>query len=208
MKWVKRLCFTVMGLGAVLSLGVAYLLYRSLPDYNRTVTVSGISAPVRIVWSQEAVPHVFGNTDADVFFGLGYSHAQDRLWQMEMMRRTAQGRLSEILGEKTVHTDELLRRMDIYGAAKASLAAQDGATQTALVAYAAGGKARIAETEGLGKAAPEFLLFPERVEPRTPEDSLALMKLLALQLASHIDREVLRARLAGRVPRTVARHPA
>ncbi len=72
-----------------------------------------------------------------MLFGLGYAHAQDRLWQMTMLRRTAQGRLSELFGRETVQTDELMRRLGLYRAATASVAAQDAETLAKLEAYAA-----------------------------------------------------------------------
>ena len=73
-----------------------------------------LGAPVEIVRDNSNVPHVFGQSDPDVFFGLGYAHAQDRLWQMTTMRRAAQGRLSEVFGTRTIETDKLLRRFDLY----------------------------------------------------------------------------------------------
>ncbi len=79
-----------------------YFLSRSLPDYDEDFAISGISAPVEIVRNNDNVPHIFGATDADVFFALGFAHAQDRLWQMTMLRRTAQGRLSEMFGSRTL----------------------------------------------------------------------------------------------------------
>jgi penicillin amidase len=77
--------------------------------------VPGITAPVEIVRNNDDVPHIFGKTEADVFFALGFAHAQDRLWQMTMLRRTAQGRLSELFGAATLPIDELMRRLDLYG---------------------------------------------------------------------------------------------
>jgi penicillin amidase len=97
------------------------------------------------VRNNDNVPHIFGKTDADVFFALGFAHAQDRLWQMTMLRRTAQGRLSEIFGSRrTVKIDELLRRLDLYGLALQSVAAQDPDHEGALEAYSAGVNAWIA----------------------------------------------------------------
>ena len=63
----------------------------------------------------------FSSSNDDVYFGLGFSHAQDRLWQMMLTRRTAQGRLSEIFGEETVKSDEFIRRLGIYDIAALSL---------------------------------------------------------------------------------------
>ena len=113
-----------------------------------------------------------------------------------VMRRTAQGRLSEIFGRRTLRTDTLLRRLDIYSAAKASVVHQDDRTLDALEAYAAGINARISEInmESLGRGAPEFFLFEAEIAPWQPADSLAIIKLMALQLSGHIGDEVLRAR--------------
>ena len=71
---------------------------RSLPTINGTTTVPGISAPIDIIRDADAIPHIFATTKADALFGLGYAHAQDRLWQMEFQRRIGYGRLCEIFG--------------------------------------------------------------------------------------------------------------
>ena len=112
-RWLFRLASGLVVLVvAVLALAY-YFASRSLPDYEGTFDVIGISAPVEIVRDNANVPHIFGETDADVFFALGYAHAQDRLWQMTMLRRTAQGRLSELFGGRTLRIDTLLRRLDL-----------------------------------------------------------------------------------------------
>ena len=74
-----------------------YLAARSLPDYDAKLELPGALGKIEVVRDTANVPHIFADQDADVFFGLGYVHAQDRLWQMSMMRRTAQGRLSKSL---------------------------------------------------------------------------------------------------------------
>ena len=195
-RWLLRIAggLVLLVLAAV---GLIYFLAsQSLPDYDRTVSVRGVAAPVEIVRDNSAVPHIFGETDSDVYFGLGYAHAQDRLWQMTMLRRTAQGRLSEVFGTRTVRTDRLLRRLDIYRLAQQSVEAQDAETRAALTAYAAGVNARLAEINerALGRGAPEMFLFDMPVAPWQPGDSLAIVKLMALQLAGHLQDEVLRAR--------------
>ena len=200
MRWISR-TIAVLFVGLAALGGAAwYLVGRSLPDADTTVTVAGLTAPVEIMRTAEAVPHIFGATDNDIYFGLGYAHAQDRFWQMEVFRRTAAGRLSELVGPPALDTDELMRRFDLYGAAETSLAVQTTYTRAALDAYAAGVNARIAEAPGWGALAPEFLWFTVDVEPWQPADTLSVIKLTALQLASHVDREVLRARVAAVVP--------
>ncbi|MFD1343412.1 penicillin acylase family protein [Litorisediminicola beolgyonensis] len=195
-RWLVRLISVALLLGMLGVVVVYYLASRSLPDYNRDVTVAGLEEPVEIVRDNSNVPHIFATTDADAFFGLGYVHAQDRLWQMTLMRRTAQGRLSELFGTRTVETDKLLRRFDLYMLARQSVEAQDARTMMALEAYSAGVNARIDEInrDSLGRGAPEFFLFDPTLAPWQPADSLAVIKLMALQLSGFLSEEVLRAR--------------
>jgi penicillin amidase len=198
-RWLLRITGGMIMLALFALFVIYYLAARSLPDYDAAHEVSGLSAPVEIVRDNANVPHILGASDADVFFGLGYAHAQDRLWQLVVLRRTAQGRLSEVFGLRTVEIDKLMRRLDIYGAAQASAEVQDGATMAALSAYAAGVNARLSEINerALGRGAPEMFLFNPALAPWQPADSIALMKLLALQSSSHLQTEVRRARVSS-----------
>ncbi|MEK6215721.1 MAG: penicillin acylase family protein, partial [Boseongicola sp.] len=128
-RWLVRIATGLVL--AALAFGVLFFWFfsRSIPDYSETLNVAGISGPVEIVRDNANVPHIFGTTDTDVYFGLGLAHAQDRLWQMLMLRRTAQGRLSELFGPRTVKIDELLRRFDLYPASVKSVTAQDEYTR-------------------------------------------------------------------------------
>ena len=195
-RWLLRLAAGLIALAVAAVVLVYYLAGQSLPEYNQTQEVAGLTAPVEIVRDTHNVPHIFGSSDPDVFFGLGYAHAQDRLWQMTMMRRTVQGRLSEVFGPRTVGIDRLLRRLDLYRLAQQSVGAQDAYATAALKAYAAGVNARLAEIndEALGRGAPEMFLFNAPVAPWQPADSLAIIKLMGLQLSGHLEEEVLRAR--------------
>ncbi|MEX0368033.1 MAG: penicillin acylase family protein [Ruegeria sp.] len=195
-RWLMRIAVGLVMLVVAGVLLVYFLASQSLPDYNQRVEVQGLSAPVEIVRDNANVPHIFGESDPDVFFGLGYAHAQDRLWQMNMLRRTVQGRLSEIFGERTVRIDKLLRRLDLHRLALQSVEVQDDYTKVALKAYAAGVNARLAEINerALGRGAPEMFLFNTPVAPWQPGDSLAIIKLMGLQLSGHLEEEVLRAR--------------
>ena len=182
--WLVRLFTALAVLAGVAVVAVWYLGTRSLPDYNATWQLDGLQGSVEIVRDTHNVPHIFAEADGDVFFGLGVAHAQDRLWQMTMMRRAAQGRLSEMFGARTVKTDELLRRFDLYGAAAASVSVQDPYTLAALEAYSDGVNAWIAtvNAEALGRGAPEFFLFSPDLTPWRPADSLAVLKMMELQL--------------------------
>lgn len=195
-RWLLRLAAGLVILVVAAIALVYYLASQSLPEYNQTLEVDGVAEPVEIVRDNNNVPHIFAASDPDVFFGLGYVHAQDRLWQMTMLRRTVQGRLSEVFGQRTVSIDRLMRRLDLYRLAQQSVGAQDAYTTAALRAYAAGVNARLAEIndKALGRGAPEMFLFNAPVAPWQPADSIAILKLMGLQLSGHLKEEVLRAR--------------
>lgn len=197
-RWLIRIVSGLIVLGVVFVLLAYWILSRSLVDYDEDFTLAGISAPVEIVRNNDNVPHIFGKSDEDVFFALGFAHAQDRLWQMTMLRRTAQGRLSELFGQPTVKVDELMRRLDLYGLALQDVAAQDPGTLAALEAYSAGVNAWIGEINkgARGRGAPEFFLFEPEISAWAPADSIAILKLMALQLTSSAQTEILRARVS------------
>jgi len=197
-RWLLRIASALLAV-AGLTLALAwYFASRSLPDYTAAIAVEGLSGPVEIVRDTANVPHILAASDEDAFFGLGFVHAQDRLWQMTMLRRSAQGRLSEIFGERTLPADELMRRLDIYGRAQSSLAALEPATRAALEAYSRGVNAWITEVNkgALGRGAPEFFLFRGEVAYWQPADSVAILKLLAVRGSTEAASEVLRARLS------------
>ena len=198
LKWLLRLG-TLAIIATVVVFTIAWwIAARSIPNYDADWRVTGITAPVEIVRNTAAVPHIFGATDEDVFYGLGFAHAQDRLWQMLMLRRTAQGRLSELFGPTTLEVDDLLRRLNLYGHATQSVTALDPETIRMLEAYAQGVNAwlRLIGTEALGRGAPELFLFEPQIAPWRPADSIVVTLLMALQLSTHHEAEVLRARAA------------
>ena len=197
-RWMMRLVVLVLVLVGLVLGGIYFFAARSLPDYNKTLQVEGLGAGVEIVRDHANVPHIFGASDSDVMFGLGYAHAQDRLWQMMMLRRTVQGRLSEVLGASTVETDTLMRRFDLYRLASASVTAQEPEALAALEAYAAGVNARLSEInrDALGRGAPELFLFKLPIAPWRPADSIAIGKLMAARTMAHLQSEVARARLS------------
>ncbi|MCE6952756.1 penicillin acylase family protein [Cereibacter sphaeroides] len=201
-RWLLRIFTGLVVLALAAALITYYFLSRSLPDYNESFRLDGISGPVEIVRNDANVPHIFGKTDADVYFALGFAHAQDRLWQMVTLRRTAQGRLSEVFGERTLKIDELMRRYDLYNLAQQSVEAQDPEARAALDAYARGVNAWIEQVneEARGRGAPEFFLFSNEIAVWRPADSIVLIKLMALQLSSHLQSEVLRARVSLLMP--------
>src|SRR5712692_5063915 len=101
--------------------GGAYLYLRSsLPQVEGRLAVKGLTGEVTIARDADGIPLITAANDDDAVFGLGFAHAQDRLFQMEMMRRYGAGRLSEIFGEQTVGTDRQMRVLGIYRLAEAA----------------------------------------------------------------------------------------
>ena len=196
--WLMRITLSVAAVAGLLVSFAYFFLSRSLPDYSKTVEFSHVTEEIEIVRDTANVPHIFGKNDQDTLFALGYVHAQDRLWQMTMLRRTAQGRLSELFGAETLTVDMVVRRLGIYSASRASLSALRPDTMAKLEAYAKGVNARLEEINlgNSGRGAPELFLFSNSIAPWSPTDSLAIIKLMGLQLSSHLESEVLRARVS------------
>src|SRR5687768_12556061 len=107
-RWILRIA---AGLAAlillivVLGAGFVASFRFSLPSYDGMTEVAGLTAPVRITRDAHAIPHISAASFEDALFGLGYAHAQDRLWQMEVSRRYIQGRLSELFGTLVLGAD-------------------------------------------------------------------------------------------------------
>ena len=138
------------------------------------------------------MPHIFASTDHDAFMALGYVHAQDRLWQMEMNRRIGAGRLSELLGDATLDIDKFQRTLGYYRAAEGDYKALSARSRMALDAYAAGVNAWLGEGHTLP---PEFLLLGAKPEPWRAVDSLVWEKMMSWDLGGDYDMELLRLQL-------------
>lgn len=183
---MRKLLFA-LGTFAALILGVgvlAWVYIRSAePDYDRSVIVAGLSAPVEVWRDSLAVPHIWARNEADLYFAQGYAHAQDRLWQMEMFRRVAEGRLSELFGERTLESDRFLRTLGMWRAAGEAEELLDPYERRLFEAYAAGVNTWIAERDGA--LPPEFLALRIRPEPWTVRHSLALEKIMAWDLSAY-----------------------
>ena len=194
---LKALIAIVVLAALMLSGGYVYLR-RSLPQVDGTITVAGISAPVDIFRDADSITHVFGKTKLDAFYGLGYAHAQDRLWQMEFQRRVGMGRLSEVLGEATVPTDRFLRTLGTGRAAKSAWETLPAQTKIEVNAYVAGINAFISTHHG-SDLPPEFTLFRFEPEPWSGPDVLAWVKMMAWDLSKNYSLELLRHDVMAKV---------
>jgi penicillin G amidase len=175
--------------------GGFYLYQRSsLPQADGRIAVAGLKAPVRIARDADGVPTIIAQNDDDAAFGLGFAHAQDRLFQMELMRRYTAGRLAEIFGPTALPVDREMRVLGLYRAAQQEISYLSPQVSRALHAYAAGVNAFLASRQGALPA--EFLLLRFAPEPWHQADSLAWGKLMALQIGGNYRGELLRAEMA------------
>jgi penicillin amidase len=197
MKWLWRILIALLVLipaGA----GVFWLWQRSgVPDAEGSFRLAGLSAPVQIFRDANDVPHVFAASEDDAWFALGFLHAQDRLWQMEMQRRIGAGRLSEVIGTAGLGFDRFMRLVGARRLAEASLGHLSPDLLRALQRYSDGVNAWL--DNRTGPLPLEFLALRVDPEPWEPVDSLVWGKLMALQLSSNFREELLRARIVSAI---------
>lgn len=154
-------------------------------------TTNAVAAPTRIYRDGHGVPHIFADTLNDGYAALGYLHASDRLFQMEMMRRAGSGRLAEILGSDLINYDKKMRALGFYAAVKPYFDGLSPDTKTALEAYAKGVNAYLEN----GKLPAEFALLNFKPAAWNAWDGLIWAKMMAWQLSGNFDDEILREQL-------------
>lgn len=164
-----------------------------LPVLDGVVRVDGLDDAVQIFRDAIGVPHVRAQTTHDAFFGQGFVHAQDRLWQMCYDRRRAAGRLAEWLGPRRVRMDAFCRRMGLEASARADHDAFDDPTRSMLDAYAAGVNAFLASGAPLPV---ELELLGATQDPWEPWHCGAVLKVRHVLMGSY-DRKLWRAQLAS-----------
>lgn len=193
MRRALRLLALLFGLLVLLATSALLWLRQSLPELEGEARVRGSGAAVEILRDRHGIPHIYAGSLADAHFALGYVHAQDRLWQMELNRRIGSGRLAEILGPAALEADRFMRALGLRRVAAANLRRYDAETRALLDAYAAGVNAFLLARPVLP---PEFLLLGVRPEPWSAIDSIVWTKVMALDLGTNWRTELLRMRLS------------
>jgi penicillin amidase len=200
--WVG-LGFLIAVLASTASAVIVYRHWsrRALPQLDGEVWLPGLTAPVTVRRDALGVPHVQGSSIPDVVRAQAYVTAQDRLWQMDLLRRRATGELAEAFGEGALRLDRDMRSLGLGAAAREALPRLSPEITGLLEAYAGGVNAAIdAHRDALPV---EFRLLRYQPRPWTPADSLAVGKLLALDLAKGWESEAARSRLEERLPADV-----
>ncbi|MCH2045144.1 MAG: penicillin acylase family protein [Saprospiraceae bacterium] len=157
---------------------------KTLADYNLKLNHESLHEPVEVLRDKWAVPHIYANNRFDLFFAQGFCHAQDRFWQMEVMRRVASGRLSELFGKEALDTDRTARTLGFARCAKGDFEMLEKKHKKdfmdVLEAYTAGVNAFITKEK---YPTVEHKLLKTTPEKWLPTDTLGIARLLSFQLA-------------------------
>ena len=151
-----------------------------LPDYNKNVKIAGLTDEVTVYRDQNGIPHIYAQNERDLYIVTGYIEAQDRLWQMDLLRRVTQGRLSEIFGNKLVDTDVTLRKLRIPDNAQKLLPTLDKKVSKPLQYFAEGVNQYIQDNQN--NLPFEFKILGYKPETWKPEHSLNLVGFMAWNL--------------------------
>jgi penicillin amidase len=171
-------------------------VYRPLPQMDGTAALPGLQHEVTVERDRWGVPHIRAASVEDLAEAQGYVMAQDRLWQMDLLRRVARGRLSEILGEKTVTIDKNFRTLGFSRAAERDVALLDAEERKVYDAYARGVNKFI---EQHWKNLPlEFSLLNYKPQPWQPSDTMVIAAYMYRSLTDTWERELNRAKVTER----------
>jgi len=202
--WVRIVLWLVCGLVVLLALAVAagVLWLRSvtlaaLPQLDGDAHVAGLSAPVTVRRDAHGVPHIDAATLDDLLVAQGYVTAQDRLWQMDLMRRAATGELAEVFGHAALEHDKLERVLEIRVTAERIYATLSPADRARLDDYARGVNQSIAQAEAGDSLPPEFRLLMYRPQPWRGVDSVSVGLSMVQLLDGHAQDKFDRARVAA-----------
>ena len=189
MKKAVVLFYVIVGIFLLLGVSLYLFIQSSSTDYNFEIVSSEIGHDVKIVFDDMAVPHIYAESETDAMFALGYVHASERLWQMDLLRRAGGGELSELLGADMVENDRYLRTLGIRDAAVKDAAlfehTSSEKTKSAARAYLLGVNTFIGEEN----YPVEYLLLGETPQQFQIMDMYKVAGFMAYSFAIHIKTE-------------------
>ena len=198
MRTILRFLVWTLLLIAVVTGGTAWwFIYRPLPQLDGSISLPGLQKEVSVERDNWGVPHIRASSLEDAVEAQGYVMAQDRLWQLDLMRRASRGQLSEIVGPLALKSDKQFRTFGFSRAAERDFAAMDKDSRALMEAYAHGVNAFIEQHQ---KSLPlEFTLLRYKPQPWQPTDSLVIAGYMYQTLTDTWERELDRAKVEERV---------
>jgi len=192
----KKLAIGISSSILIISLGVAgvlyHILHKSMPDYSATISLAGLHTKTQIFYDDFGAAHILAENEHDLFFAQGYAQARDRLWQMDLQRRAAEGKLAEVFGEVALDYDKHMRTIGIKRVADTlwQSNALSNESRRVLEAFSEGVNAYLTQISS-GEVSPalEFDALGYKPETWQPEDCLSIIRLMGweLNIAWHID---------------------
>ncbi len=201
MKKIKLILFVLLLVILVL-LGAGWLykghiLKKASPTYSGEISLNTLKENVEVYWDSIGVPHIFASNEADLYFITGYISAQERLWQMDLLRRVTTGRLSEIFGKEYTNTDLLLRMLRISEKSRKILETSDSSVINAFQAFSDGVNKYIDDHKDA--LPPEFFILGYKPESWLPEHSVNLIGYIAWDLNGSWNSEILLHKMAAKL---------
>jgi penicillin amidase len=195
MKVLKRILLALLVIIVVVAAVIWFWMKSTAPDYSGKVHLAGLQDKTTVVYDAYGIPHINAQNDRDAYFAFGYVHAQDRLFQMAMLRRVVQGRLSEIIGKSMVKTDEYLRVLSLNKIANHSaeefMKNADEPVKQELISYVNGINAFIKK----GSLPIEFTLMGFKPAPFTVQDVFGIATYISLTFTSALTDDPLYYRI-------------
>lgn len=197
MRWAKRILVFI----SIVLLGAGaygfFTVRRSFPQVRGVLQVAGLKGEVEVLRDDLGVPHIYASSRHDLFFAQGFTHAQDRFWQMDFWRHIGAGRLSEMFGEGQVDTDKFLRSLGFERLADEEWANVGSQSREILESYVAGVNAYL-DTHSPAEISLEYAILPLQnssyeIEPWSPVDTLMWSKVMAWDLGANMEAEITRA---------------
>jgi penicillin amidase len=180
--FLKLLIFFVILILGFAGLAFYWTFYKPLPDYEETISLAGLSEEVQIHWDAYGVPHIYADNEDDLYYALGYVHAQDRLWQMTLTQIAAEGRFAEFFGdnEELINLDKYQRTLGFWKIAQQLVDTLGQEERLVLNAYSNGVNAFVNNNDN--RLPVEFSLTGIQPLKWTPAHSLAISRLLGWEL--------------------------
>lgn len=197
-RGLLRLALALLLLGLLVVAALLGYRHLALPATGGRLVVDGARAPIEIERDRHGVPSIRAASPHDAWFGLGFVHAQDRLWQLATHQRIGAGRLAEAFGAPAVEADKLLRALGVRRHAERQWQAASPTVREMVQAYTDGINAHL--RGHLRARPPEFVLLELQPEPWSPVDTLAWSIMMAWDLGGNWQTELLRMRLAQSMP--------
>jgi penicillin G amidase len=197
-KIISRIAMLFGVLLLTAAVAIAIYIYRSIPAKNAEHRVAAKLDTVNVHLDEVGIPLIEAKSERDLYFSVGFMHARDRLWQLEVNRRVVRGELAEMFGVKALDNDKFLRTLGVRLAAKKQFDNLPKDIQAHLQAYADGVNAYVRDT--MSVRPPEFVILSIQPGAWEPTDSVGWSLMMAYDLSGNWGNELLRFQLASKLP--------